>query len=414
VIASPEKPTPTKVKTISLYRAQYDFHHSPAAYKGFVAGIGSGKSFAGAYDLIRRAKAGSLYMMAAPTSKQLKDSSMRSLVELARDLGFYKDLDKSNLILTLGNGAEVLLRSMDDPDSARGPNLAGVWLDEATLMPHEAYTIAIGRLRQHGTQGWLSLTGTPKGRRHWTYKVFGPNEDGTPKKGVAVFTARTRDNPFLPPGFEDKLREQYTSALAAQELDAEWLDLEGSVANRGWFGIAPQKPKAVRSARFWDIAASVKNVHNEDPDYTVGALLSYVNMVYYVEDIVRGRWTPGEVESIIKRTAKQDGRRIVIGIEQEPGSAGKITGVNFVKMLAGYPVRLVRHTGDKLTRAMPFLAQAEHGAVKLIRGKWNDPFLDEVADFPVGVHDDQIDAAAGAFQMLTSHGSIGRIKVKIG
>ena len=38
----------------------------------------------------------------------------------------------------------------------------------------------------------------------------------------------------------------------------------------------------------------------------------------------------------------------------------------------------------------------------MLRGAWIGPFLDEVEAFPVGSHDDQVDALSGAFMVLRS------------
>jgi phage terminase large subunit-like protein len=38
-----------------------------------------------------------------------------------------------------------------------------------------------------------------------------------------------------------------------------------------------------------------------------------------------------------------------------------------------------------------------------VRGAWNMDFLDEIEVFPLGKHDDQVDAAVGAFDKLTLH-----------
>ena len=51
---------------------------------------------------------------------------------------------------------------------------------------------------------------------------------------------------------------------------------------------------------------------------------------------------------------------------------------------------------------MGLSAQAEAGNVKLLRGPWNEAFLDEVSVFPNGSHDDQVDALSGAFDALVS------------
>jgi hypothetical protein len=71
-------------------------------------------------------------------------------------------------------------------------------------------------------------------------------------------------------------------------------------------------------------------------------------------------------------------------------------------LLAGYTFHGQRSTGSKADRARPLAAQAEGGAVKLARGRWNKDFLDEAEVFPFGGHEDQIDAASMAFGALAA------------
>jgi hypothetical protein len=49
---------------------------------------------------------------------------------------------------------------------------------------------------------------------------------------------------------------------------------------------------------------------------------------------------------------------------------------------------------------MAFSAQAEAGNVRIVNGKWNTEFLEELTSFPEYKHDDQVDAATGAFNKL--------------
>ena len=56
---------------------------------------------------------------------------------------------------------------------------------------------------------------------------------------------------------------------------------------------------------------------------------------------------------------------------------------------------------DKLTRAMPWISLVEAGRVKLVAGPWVKVFKDELAVFPMGTHDDQIDAVSIAYEELT-------------
>jgi PBSX family phage terminase large subunit len=177
-----------------------------ALFRAFVGGIGSGKSWAGSYDLIKRARPGRTYLVAAPTYGMLLDATFRSFEGLARQLGVaLPDGIKRSAppSIQLGTGAEVLFRSADDPERLRGPNLSGVWMDEASLMGVDAFNVLIGRLRRGGEQGWLTATFTPKGRLHWTYHTF-----ATGRPDTAIFYARTAENPFLPPRFYDTVRRQ--------------------------------------------------------------------------------------------------------------------------------------------------------------------------------------------------------------
>ena len=96
-----------------------------------------------------------------------------------------------------------------------------------------------------------------------------------------------------------------------------------------------------------------------------------------------------------------DGSGTQIYIEQEPGSSGVNTIYHYVtRVLADFTVRGQRATGSKVERAGPVSSQAEVGNVRLFRGAWLGPFLDEVEAFPLGRHDDQVDGLSGAFMRL--------------
>ena len=384
---------------IQLHKAQHDFRYSEAIYRGFVGGRGGGKSFIGAYDLLRRALPGRLYGLYAPTYPLLRDTSLRSLVEVAKQLHFLKDFKKSDGIITLGNNAEIICRSLEEPERARGPNLSGAWIDEASLIPDMGFKIIIAALREQGEQGWLSATFTPKGRQHWTYDVFGKGDD--PR--VEIFHARTSDNPFLPDGFEDMLTKQYTSAFAAQELGGEFVDMEGSLFRRSWFKIVKDYPKDARLCRYWDMAATEPK-KGRDPDWTAGALIGMAEGQYYLIDMRRVQFTPKKSQDLILQTAHTDGSTTPVRMEQEPGASGATMIDHYARhVLRGFDFKGIRPTGPKEVRANPVAAAAEAGNLMLVDGPWIKDFLDEAEVFPHGKHDDQIDALSGASSELGLH-----------
>lgn len=141
--------------------------------------------------------------------------------------------------------------------------------------------------------------------------------------------------------------------------------------------------------RFWDLAGTAKKEHKQDPDYTVGTLLAIHKGATYVLNVTRGRMDPEQVWDLVKNTAKGDGKRVRVRIEQEPGQSGKAQIAAFVKMLQGYDIAGVPASGDPLLRTDPFAAQVNAGNVFILKGSWNREWLTELGNFPFGKHDDQ-------------------------
>jgi predicted phage terminase large subunit-like protein len=97
-----------------------------------------------------------------------------------------------------------------------------------------------------------------------------------------------------------------------------------------------------------------------------------------------------------------DGPATRIRLEAE--KAG-IVGLQFLlrdPRMHAYAVDAAPPEGDKFTRAGPVAARVNAGRLKLVRGAWNRAFLDELSTFPVGAHDDQVDALSGAYAMLAA------------
>ena len=172
----------------------------------------------------------------------------------------------------------------------------------------------------------------------------------------------------------------------------------GAHFHRAWLPVRAVRPAGEPEARcrFWDLA-STKQLPGTDPDWTVGALVSrWADGFYSVDDVVRLRDTPGVVDQTILAVTQQDGRRVKVRIEQQIGTGGVFQASVYLKLLAGFDYAPIKPTGEKQTRWRPLSVQAEGGNVWLAEGAWNDPFSRELCELP-GRHDDQADAAAGAF-----------------
>ena len=219
---------------------------------------------------------------------------------------------------------------------------------------------------------------------------------------------RTPGEALCPPRYPlDKLRRiakrigsYFWNALFQQRPRPK----DGNTFKRPWFKIAQAAPVEARRVRYWDKAGT-----QDGGDWTVGLRMAQTaEGLYYIEDVVRGQWSPGERDRVIRQTAELDAEQFgSTGAvrqwgEQEPGASGKADAQAFVRLLAGFAAHTEPASGSKEVRAGPLAAQVEVGNVVLVQGAWNKVFIDELCDFPTGKHDDQVDAASGAFNKLAA------------
>lgn len=284
-----------------------------------------------------------------------------------------------------------------DPDSFVAELIAW-WIDDKTgLAIPERSGVIRWFIRRNNTLIWADSAEELKGKY-----------PGAEPKSLTFIASSFADNKIgleRDPGYLANLE-----ALPAVERErlkmGNWKvrPASGSYFKRGYFQIVDAAPAGAQRIRYWDRAGTEPSEANPDPDYTAGLRLALDDDgTYYVEHVERFRATPGKVLKRIKAIAEQDSKSIAVGIEQDPGQAGKFEASTYVSLLAGYIVIAVPPQGDKETRASPASVQAEHGKIKLVRGPWNDEFLDELENFPKGAHDDQVDALSGAFNQLTGN-----------
>lgn len=190
------------------------------------------------------------------------------------------------------------------------------------------------------------------------------------------------------------------SYAVASQFQQRPVPREGGLFKRYWFG--PERfigvaPQGTRWVRHWDLAATARR----SAAATCGVKLGKTpDGRYVVGHVARAQIEGAAVRRLISTVAATDGKDVQISLPQDPGQAGKAQAADFVAMLAGYVVKAAPETGSKETRAEPFAAQCEAGNVDLVRGQWNDAYLDELCLFPGGQFKDQVDASSGAFSVF--------------
>lgn len=172
--------------------------------------------------------------------------------------------------------------------------------------------------------------------------------------------------------------------------------------------IVDAAPRLVKIVRYWDKAGT-----DGGGAYTAGVKMGLGDDgLYYVLGVERGQWGAAQRERTIRSAAVLDGLAVKVWVEQEPGSGGKESAEATIRNLAGYSAHSERPTGDKATRAEPLAVQVEAGNIRLLRGEWNQDYIDEMKTFPVGKYKDQIDASSGAFNKLAVPQAVGLLLPK--
>ena len=136
----------------------------------------------------------------------------------------------------------------------------------------------------------------------------------------------------------------------------------------------------------WDIALS----EAETGDYSAGVVLLVRGEVFYVLEVIRGRFKFDLLKRNILDVKRRYGSNATLLIEESPISCG------LIQSLREQSVSVVTYKPDRDKRAR-LIAQTDRfaaGSVRLPRkAAWLEDFTAELLSFP-GRHDDQVDALA--------------------
>ncbi len=172
--------------------------------------------------------------------------------------------------------------------------------------------------------------------------------------------------------------------------------------------IHDEAPEGLRWVRAWDLASTEKEILKSDPDWTAGILeaVKYETVAgvaiphLWIKHVLRGQWEAPERDRRIVQIAQMDGPGVRVGTESVAGY--KDTYTRLKETLSGVRnVDKIVPATDKLVRVNPLEPIFEVGNVHLIRGDWNQAFLDECGEFPSGAHDDQVDAMSCGWKMAS-------------
>jgi predicted phage terminase large subunit-like protein len=287
--------------------------------------------------------------------------------------------------------------------------------EELTEFEESQYTFLFSRLRKPADMDCplrMRSATNPGGVGHeWVKARFPVDREPLEKEPL-----------FIPAAINDNFaidREAYIASLMnllpidrERIMKGNWTVTDGGrVIDRSWFAekfIDAVPPGILVRCRAWDLAAS----SNRENKRTAGVKMARtVDDSYIVEHAVAEWWVPGDRDNAIKATAEADTPRCKVLIEEEGGSGGPTQNQALIKRLAGWDAESIKVTGgdgDKIKRAGPFASQCKIGNVYLVRGPWNESYLNElhVAQEKARLLD-QLDASSLGFNWLAAFSGAG-------
>lgn len=206
-----------------------------------------------------------------------------------------------------------------------------------------------------------------------------------------------------PERFDQSTLEKIKVAIGAYDFAALYqqspLPSGGGLFDATKIEIVDYVPECKQVVRFYDLAVTAKKTS----DYTVGLKLGITaDERPVILDVYRAQRELPDVQEAIVQNAQMDGASVPIRLEAEKAGIVQLQFLLRDARMRSFTVDAKAPEGDKYTRAAPVAARVNAGRVLMVRAAWNRALLDELAVFPQGEHDDQVDTLSGAYDMLSN------------
>ena len=155
---------------IKLNRKQLDYMNSNKPNTGFVAGLGSGKSYAATLKTIIKKLQNPTLTVAyyLPTYPLIRDIAFSKFPEMLSEMGIEFVLNKTDKEILVKDHGKIIFRSMDNPHTIVGYEVFYTVIDECDILEATkmeiAYNKILARNRQKHPKGEanaLDIVGTP-------------------------------------------------------------------------------------------------------------------------------------------------------------------------------------------------------------------------------------------------------------
>ena len=207
-----------------INRPQEEFVASPASRVLFSGAFGAGKTIA----LCAKGLKLSLDypknygLTCRKVRATLGQTTLKTFMERVCPGELIADYNKSEGLVTLTNGSQILFGGLDDPLKLGSLELGWAGIDEAIETTEDDWRMVEGRLRKANVPHQIFAATNPGPPTHYLYRMFWQENRGQ------VFQASSFDNPALPIDYRQRLME-FEGVYKDRYVMGLWKGLEGLV-----------------------------------------------------------------------------------------------------------------------------------------------------------------------------------------
>lgn len=382
-----------------LHASQRAVADSPARVRVLVTGRQWGKTRLAAWLALRELMAGHASAWWVAPTYQASEIGWRLVRKLAgaivRAAPKALDVRLGDRAIIARDGGELWFKSAERPDNLRGGTLGFLVVDEADYCDEYVWTDVLSPMLGV-QQGRALLVSSPRIEGSWFHRLWQRGRGGD--SDVQSWSFPTWDSPYWRADEVERARAELPAMSFRREYGAEFVSAAGALVKREHIRIGSPE-----FAPWCTMGVDLAISEAQGADYTAVAVMTRDSAghvwLLHVERLRTG--FHGAIERIKALAAQWRPRSIAIESVQYQAAA-----VQELLRTTTLPVVGVRPDRDKVARFQPLAARYEQG---LIHHAPDLPpeFERELLSFPVGTHDDMVDACVYAWQALAA--SPGRV-----
>lgn len=208
----------------AINKTQDDFVESKSPRVVFSGAFGAGKSVALCTKGLKLSLdyPKNFGLICRKVRATLNQTTLKTFLDLVCPRELIADYNKSEGLITLTNGSQILFGGLDDPLKLGSLNLGWCGIDEAIETGEDEWKMLEGRLRLPGVLHQIFAATNPGPPSHYLYMMFFEAKRGE------VYQASSLENPELPEDYRERLGE-FEGTYYERYVLGRWVGMEGLV-----------------------------------------------------------------------------------------------------------------------------------------------------------------------------------------